>query len=233
MIQNITMALIKKTTTTTKRPAYKKRVYRRRPVTSAITKAIRKSHQIKYFTEFFQASDIAISSAWLGGNFNVALSSLPNHSQYINLFDQFTIINFEVHLLQKMGAMNNNVGGLPLTLLTAINRDGHSALTPASTVPMIMGEDNCRVQNLLGNRSKIVIKVKNPKPYLLQYQGDSTLSNAIAVNQPLKRWQWLDVTQGQTCGFYGVNYVIDNPSLLDMPVFDVYYKVTIACKEQQ
>ena len=130
-----------KKTTITKSGAYKKRSirYRKQP-TNAITRAVRKSHQIKYFTEFFQASSIATVPALptTAGSFNVALASLPNFTQYLNLFDQFCIINFEVHLLQKMGAMNNNVGGLPLTFASAINRDGKSALLTPVSLPTVL-----------------------------------------------------------------------------------------------
>lgn len=215
-----------------RRKAYgkKKRYYKfKRMVKSGVSRAIRTSHKIKYFTEMVDLGGMAFNVGGNGGKLTFQLNQLNNFNSYVNLFDQFCVLRTDYIMLPTLGQYTLGTSPPPVRFVYALNRD------PLSPVPsnegQILSEDDCRIAVLSG-KSKLKIRVKNPQPWNLQTSGDT--NTVIGVHQPTKRWQWLSMNDAATVtGWYGVNYFATNPDVAASLPCQLYARITIAFKEQQ
>lgn len=213
------------------KPKYKKRAYKKRnykkSVFKGINRSIAMSHQCKYFTETFQAPSITVPAAGLGGQFTATFADLTNYVNYQAIFNQMTILSFTVKLVPDTGAYNYG-SSPPTTILNwRVNREGQMGV-PVGSLQMLQNDRN-RTLQLDGTRI-IKLTCKDPKPYLTQVDNVGT---AVAVQQPLKQWVWLNSINGQNTKYHGIDFFIQNPGSGTQPlIYSVYITATVACKNQ-
>lgn len=203
-----------------------KKPYRRYRKPSGITKAVRQSHRIKYFTETTQLGDWTITNAGVYQQLSVKLSDFINNLQYKTLFDQFTFVKFTLRLIPRTGT--NVYGTSPGNALLSynINRDGQVG-PPSSNLDVVQSDYSRSL--MLDGRRIITIQCPNPKPYLEQNDNNNV---AVVVSQPLKKWVWLDTTNGCDTAFHGIMIAIETPSNTPVGVYTPMITATLAFKEQ-
>lgn len=212
-----------------KRKAMGRKYRYRKYAKTGLSRALRNSHTVKYFTEMVDLGTMNFVSGAAGGKLSVRLSNLPNFTAYSGLFEQFSIIRSDFVLLPVLGQYVIGSSPPPVRFVYAINRD------PLSLIPTteadVLSEDNSRI-TVLSGKSKLKIRVKNPCPFNTQISG--TTGTAIGVHQPTKRWQWLSMTSpGTLTDWMGVNYFYTNPDQQTQASMQLYARVTVAFKEQQ
>lgn len=211
----------------TQKKAYarKRRYYRRKPKT-AVGRAISNSHKIKYFTETMQLTDWTITNAGVYQSFAVNLNQFINSVQYENLFDQFTVVKFSLKLIPRMGSATFGTSPAPALMAYCLNRDGQ--VGPPSSTYNIIQNDRAKTLMLDGRRI-INIHCSNPKPYLVQNDNTGT---AVLVQQPLRKWTWLDVVNGKDTNFHGIQIAIETASSTPAGVYTPMITATFAFKDQ-
>lgn len=210
-----------------------RRIIRRKP-TNAITRAVRQSHRIKYFTEMVDLGLITLPGGSIGNGYSweAYLNLLPSDSltAYRAMFDEYTIIKMVYQFIPAIGQYNYGSAPAPPMVHYAVNRDG-AAGTPSASIS-VLSEDYVKTVVADGQR-KIVVSVNNPKPYLKQTSGDT--GGTLAVQQPYNKWVWLDLNDDDSINtkHYGIRMWIDNPSATLTTPYRVLCRMTMAFKEQQ
>lgn len=234
-------------------PAFKKRMYRRRPKRGyrrpggrfrrgAPSRGL--YHAPHHFTETLKLADLvskASTGADTGYNFALQGKNIINLYASLNdVFRQFTILGVK---LMYIPAYNN----YPLVAGTAIIPHIYFAEDKATSPPdtptgpvavaSMLQQDNLRI---LDASKRWSAYISRPKADLEMWNSDPLAASHTQVQPPSKAIQWLTTrADDMTYSGLSVNWlnslcvVEKNNSAVDITTGTVWAKVYYACKEQQ
>lgn len=171
---------------------------------------------------------------YASGGISIALSDLPNATDFTGLFDQYQIRYVKFYFvfrgitLTMVESYNWNSAGMPSLIFT---RDHDDITPPAATE---VGYDELRQSNNAKEHhftpDRRVFKTGLKPSILVDIDNGGT-----AIAQGVKWDQWIDCAT-TTIPHYGIKYVIRIPSngtstAMGGQIFDIYADVYIQCRQ--
>lgn len=178
----------------------------------------------------------------VGGVFLVSASLIPQYPSYANLYRQFCIKSFTVHLIPRYNSFDPNsqifntsqpsVGNsCDPQFCYSVNETG--ALTAPTSQLNVLSDNGCRISSCT---RKITIRVNRPCPDIaVSSLGVTGTPYSLNNRKPV----WFNTganNQGgaaSTMAHYGVSWWLRSPATLVNPliVFDAYYTITAAFRD--
>lgn len=193
-------------------------------------RAYRRRTPIHTFTELFEAGTVQVGT---GGTWKVAFNSLPQASQYSNLFKQFCIKRFQVMLLPTFNSNDPSlvVSGTEMPRLAYAINDS----------PMLQDPIN-ELSVLTSNGAKVI--TAGHKTTITCVPKPDIYSAALGKPDPVPvatRWRgnvWLN-TDAAEVGFSGTSvqhsgisyWLSGGPLSIPYTQYNVYYKLTVALRD--
>lgn len=230
---------------------FKRRQYRRRP-----RRGVRKGgrfmnrkmrptralyHAPKHFTEVIKVNDIVSppsGSAPGDIGFSVTGNAISNlRAALYDVFEQFTILAVKFMYIPAYNTYPLIAGQAMIPRLYVA--ENKNAQTPAAlTISDMLQQDNVRI---LDSSKRWSLYVKNPRPYLEQFNVFSGTGAHTPVAPPAKQIQWLDTTPDTGTGESGllvewlsaVGKAEANNSAVAVTTGTLWARVYYAVKEQR
>lgn len=167
-------------------------------------------------TRVFQGTNlVSLSSGPLYGAYNFQLSSLPNYTEFTNLFDKYRIKWVKVTFMPKFSEvdMSNFATYKAAPLATVIDLDDSS--NPTATTDL-MQYDSYKVTR--GNE----VHVRSFKPRLAQAAYTGTFTGYTQAPADV----WVDCGS-PTVQYYGLKFYLDSTPTAGSQQYDVFVKMWI------
>lgn len=199
----------------------------------------------RYITETLSAGTLLNNlSTGVGQVWKTKFTDIPQNDNYSKLYRQFQIKKFQMILLPRYSLPDANntqgfagSGGFGSVRLAYAIDESPVLAAPVNELDVLQSNGS-RV--LVCNGKKIVINCRNPRPDMLNPLAGN---NAIMVGMRPGRPVWLntdnaDVSASGTSVEHGairtwctLNTVSPQSDETQLPVFDVYYKVTFCLRD--
>lgn len=178
----------------------------------------------------------------VGGVFSVSASQIPQYPSYANLYRQFCIKSFTVHLVPRFNSFDPNAqlfnnqtpavaNSCDPQFCYSINETG--ALTVPTAMINVLSDNGCKINSCT---KKITIRVNRPCPDVsVSSLGVTGTPYSLNTRKPI----WFNTganNQGgaaSTMPHYGVSWWLRSPATLVTPliVFDAYVTITAAFRD--
>lgn len=185
---------------------------------------------MRTFTEVYNAGGLSVNS---GGVFTTTMSAIPQAGQYAALYKQFCIKKLEVTLIPRLNSFDpNTAGGTGLSFwlprIAYSVDDSPDVLPPLSELD-VLTDNGVKLVSM----DKPIKMVCYPKPSIQSIESGS--GNPVATRQ--KKQVWFNhrnpdvAADGWSVQHGSIRYWISANTLLSDFQFDVYHKVTFACRD--
>lgn len=182
------------------------------------------------YTEVFTTGSIPVNA---GGTFYTTFSQIPQCGQYALLYKQFCIKKLEVTLMPRLNSYDPNTAGSVGASFWAPRiaysiDDTPSVINPTSELD-VLTDNGVKVVSL----TKPIKMTCYPKPSINSIESGS--GNAVSTRQ--RKLVWFNQrnaevgNDGWSVAHGNIRYWISSNPLLGDYEFDVYYKVTFACRD--
>lgn len=213
---------------------YRKKAPAKKRVAGGMRRRMRVARPLRVysqtFTEVYTTGSIPVNA---GGVFSTTFSAIPQCAQYATLYKQFCIKKLEVTLMPRLNSYDpNTAGSVGLSywaprLAYSID-DTPSVINPTSELD-VLTDNGVKVVSL---GSKPIKMTCWPKPSISSVNVDG---GKVATRQ--RKMVWFNQRNGEVTDdgwsvpHGNIRYWISSNPLLSDYQFDVYYKVTFACRD--